>query len=200
MLRYKSTHGRVCFLLLERKVGVFGYKRGYISVCTLAVILRTRKFLQVLTISPRICRACRPTPCPHSACKRDAKHLRLPKLGGAGGSPLILPLAAKSRSPSRAHGRGGYAPSPGLWCSAGRTGSGGEPTPSHSRAQGRAPCFGLPTNAGGEKKNKISKSCWTRPSRVGSLRLLGTRPSGRVLTIEWRCPQRACHTRPPRVY
>lgn len=39
---------------------------------------------------PAICRACRPTPCPHSACKRDAFSVRLPKLGGAGGALLIM--------------------------------------------------------------------------------------------------------------
>ena len=73
MLQYKFTHCAVCFLLIERKVAAIGYIDGYNPVCTLSDLLRTRKFLQVLTISPRICRACRPTPCRHSACKRDAE-------------------------------------------------------------------------------------------------------------------------------
>ena len=44
-----------------------------------------------------------------------------------------------------------------------------EPTPSHSRALGRAPCFGLPTNAG-----DLAQVLNTR-SPVGSLTLPGTR-------------------------
>lgn len=71
------------------------YIDGYNPVCTLGVLLRTRKYLRVLTISPRICRACRPTPCPHSACECNACGVHSPKLGGAGGSPQILPWDGK---------------------------------------------------------------------------------------------------------
>lgn len=53
----------------KRKDGrIFGYKKGYLPVCTHGVLLRTRNSLPVLTISPRFCRALRPTPCPHSTC------------------------------------------------------------------------------------------------------------------------------------
>ena len=119
------------FLKGKRKVAATGYNNRYNPVCTLSDLLRTRKFLQVLTISPRICRACRPTPCHHSACKRDAEHLRLPKRGGAGGPPHAFAWRLR-RFGLAARGRPA------------------EPTPSHSRALGRAPCFGLPTNAGEE--------------------------------------------------
>lgn len=61
------------FLIKEkRKVAAIGYNHRYNPVCTLSVLLRTRKSLQVLTISPRFCRAIRPTPCPHFACNADA--------------------------------------------------------------------------------------------------------------------------------
>ncbi len=62
----------MCFLKWKRKVAAIGYNDRYNPVCTLSDLLRTRKFLQVLTISPRICRACRPTPCPHSAFECNA--------------------------------------------------------------------------------------------------------------------------------
>ena len=75
ILQYKSTHGLVCvFFNGRRKVAAI------LVQSTVHIRLYPRRptphpqFLQVLTISPRICRACRPTPCPHSACKRDAKH------------------------------------------------------------------------------------------------------------------------------
>src|ERR1700734_789807 len=75
------------------------YIDGYNPVCTLSDQLRTRKFLQVLTISPRICRACRPTPCPHSACECDAYGVHSPKQGGAGGPPRSFARGrAKPRS------------------------------------------------------------------------------------------------------
>ena len=180
-----STH--VCFSLNERKAATNGYIRRYNFVCTLRDLLRTRNFLQVLTISPRICRACRPTPCPHSACKRDALSVRLPKLGGAGGSLLILPRTAKS--PTSALGRGGCAPRLWLRCSAGRTGSAGyaaDRTPAGAGALRRwgavvAVCRQM---RGGEHRLRA------RPSRVGSLALPGTRRE-RVLTFVPRCPHRA---------
>ena len=73
-LIYSNTylHRDHVFSLKKRKVAATGYNDRYNPVCTLSDLLRTRKFLQVLTISPRICRACRPTPCPHFACNADA--------------------------------------------------------------------------------------------------------------------------------
>ena len=50
-----------------------GHKRRHTPVYAHPDLLRTYKSLQVLTISPRICRACRPTPCPHFACNADAR-------------------------------------------------------------------------------------------------------------------------------
>src|SRR5437868_5397559 len=69
-----------------------GYIHGYNPVCTHDDLLRTRKSLQVLTLSPRICRAVRPTPCRHSACKHaNAGSLRVfATYGGAGGPPLAV--------------------------------------------------------------------------------------------------------------
>jgi hypothetical protein len=102
------------------------YIDGYNPVCTLGVQLRTRKFLQVLTISPRICRACRPTPCPHSACECDAYGVHSPKQGGAGGPPRSFARdRAKPRS-AAALWRVRCAPRP-MVCGArpGRTGSAG---------------------------------------------------------------------------
>jgi hypothetical protein len=81
ILRFRS------FFKMKRKVGAIGYNDRYNPVCTLSDLLRTRKFLQVLTISPRICRACRPTPCPHFACNADAWRRALLKRGEAGGPP-----------------------------------------------------------------------------------------------------------------
>ena len=75
--------------------------------------------------------------------------LRLLKRGGAGGSPRSFGHRPKPRSPSAT-----IVASAALLasCCGARLGARGrpaEPTPSHSRALGRAPCFGLPTNAGG---------------------------------------------------
>ena len=47
-----------------------GYDRGYFRYVP-CDLLRTRKLSRVLNVfSPRFCRACRPTPCHHSAWKR----------------------------------------------------------------------------------------------------------------------------------
>lgn len=130
----------------------YRYINGYNPVCTLSALLRTRNFLQVLTISPRICRACRPTPCPHSACKRNAVGVRLPKLGGAGGPPRSFARGrAKPRSASAPGERVRCAPRLSLWCSAGCTGSARcAGRPSHSRrAQARLLALGLRQMRGG---------------------------------------------------
>jgi hypothetical protein len=70
----------MCFSSTRKEGRRDRYNDRYNPVCTPSDLLRTRNFLRVLTISPRICRACRPTPCHHSACKRDAKHLAFAKL------------------------------------------------------------------------------------------------------------------------
>ena len=95
MLQYIFSHTRVYFFEDKESRQGAAHKRGQIPVYASAVLLRTYKFLQVLTISPRICRACRPTPCPHSACECNACGVHSPKLGGAGGSLQILPRGGK---------------------------------------------------------------------------------------------------------
>jgi hypothetical protein len=121
------------------------YIDGYNPVCTLGVLQRTRKFLQVLTISPRICRACRPTPCPHSACECNACGVHSPKLGGAGGSPLILPWDGKIAD-LRANGAKAALLAV-LRCSAGRTGSAGYAADRTPAGAGARPRTGAPVVA-----------------------------------------------------
>lgn len=109
--------------------------------------------------SPRFCRACRPTPCRHSACKRSNAWA------------FAVCNSRRSWRPSasrRKRRRGGPAlrSSPEARCSGSAArGRPAEPTPSHSRAQGRAPCFGLPTKAGGTAQGKSGRSQGgTRPT------------------------------------
>src|ERR1035437_371601 len=64
-----STQISSCVFSLKKKEGRRRYKHRYLSVCTPCDLQRTRKPLQVLTISPRFCRARRPTPCHHFACQ-----------------------------------------------------------------------------------------------------------------------------------
>ncbi len=79
------------------------------------------------------------------------------KLGEAGGPPRNFAEAAKSRG-VRAAGASAALLDPGV-CGArpGARGRPAEPTPSHSRALGRAPCFGLPTKAGGSALDRAQK-------------------------------------------
>lgn len=137
---------------MERKVAAIGYNDRSNPDCTLSDLLRTRKVLQVLTISPAfVGRAARPRATTPPA---NAMLLRLPKRGGAGGPPLSSPC--------------------GFGASGWRHGVGRqEPTPSHSRAVGGAPCFGLPTNAGGGEGRT------TEPGRVADAPRYS---HGRVLT------------------
>src|SRR5262249_37333208 len=74
-----------------------GYKHRYKPVCTPRALLRTRKALRVLILSPRICRACRPTPCPHFACKPEGLAIK----GEAGGPPHIVAQARRAEMPGR---------------------------------------------------------------------------------------------------
>ena len=66
-------------------------------------------------------------------------------------SPAMLDAGASSIAKTRRSRGPPYSRRPratALW-RLGARGRAAEPTPSHSRALGRAPCFGLPTNAGG---------------------------------------------------
>jgi hypothetical protein len=96
---YRNPHRPCVFLQRKRKVAAGGYNGRYNPVCTLCDLLRTRKSLRVLTIFPRICRACRPTPCPHFACNAGVPALL--KRGEAGGPP---------RSFAQGRNRGASAP------------------------------------------------------------------------------------------
>lgn len=133
---------------LKGKPARTGQNRPHNSVYALADLLRTSKSLQVLTIFPRICRACRPTPCRHSACKRYARGVRLPL-------KAERRLSASRRASATA--RRPWSALPGLWPWRARLAARGRPAlPPTTHPLGRVPCGaggalvrGLPTNAGG---------------------------------------------------
>ena len=137
------------------------YIDGYNPVCTLSDQLRTRKFLQVLTISPRICRACRPTPCPHFAAHAQSSMCQSKAKLGA----LRKVLRKRKTAGRPRRGRGRCAPRPeGLRCSAGRTGSAGKPTPSHSRGLYRSLLWAADKCGGLKLTHK--REVTTQPGRV----------------------------------
>jgi hypothetical protein len=127
---------------------------------------------------------------------RCCKHLHLPKLGGAGGSPRVLPRGGKTAFAVRDRGRVRCAPRLGLRCSAGRTGSAGYAADRTPAGAGARPPLGRRSlrsadKCGGLKHHASNRGA--RPIRVGSLRspVLAAR---RVLTIARRYPHQASGT------
>ena len=140
----------VCFLKWKRKVAAIGYNDAVQSRLYPQRPTPHPQFLAGAHNFPPHLSGVPPDPVPPLRLRMRRLGVHLPKLGGAGGSPRSFGReAAKPRSPSAPVARPLRSSPGGCGARLGARGRPAEPTPSHSRALGRAPCFGLPTNAGG---------------------------------------------------
>jgi len=168
----------------------FGYIKGYKLGCTPS---RLTPHPQVLTGAhnfPPHLSGVPPDPVPPLRLHCGRKRLAVPKLGGAGGSPLILPADGQNRDLCAVGAEAALLA--WLRCSAGRTGSAGyaaDRTPAGAGARGRErPGVRSADKCGGGVKAQAIDTKPHDPAGSGSLSLPGTRENSRVLFAR-RYPQ-----------
>jgi hypothetical protein len=99
VLIYFSHSSALCVLFEKESRRDQGTNDGTYPFVPLSDLLRTGNSLRVLNISPRICRACRPTPCPHFACNADAKASSIAKARRSWGLSADFALGQNRRPP-----------------------------------------------------------------------------------------------------